>query len=159
MSFWQANTKLAIGQKSVSIPAEVQGEYGENGKITIKIDPSTEFFQPTESYLSFRLKLKLGNSFSRQDIRCFLHPSFKRPMLSVVLPRADGVAAIAPNAWRGFLLFDSHADSVTTIACRAAASTALGNAPPVFAMTSERRRLPSAFRWTPFRVRASSLSA
>ena len=38
-----------------------QGEYGENGKITIKIDPSTEFFQPTESYLSFRLKLKLGS--------------------------------------------------------------------------------------------------
>jgi len=62
MSFWQANTKLAIGQKSVSIPAEVQGEYGENGKITIKIDPSTEFFQPTESYLSFRLKLKLGSA-------------------------------------------------------------------------------------------------
>jgi len=62
MSFWQANTKLAIGQKSVSIPAEVQGEYGENGKITIKIDPSTEFFQPTESYLSFRLKLKLGSN-------------------------------------------------------------------------------------------------
>ena len=62
MSFWQANTKLAIGQKSVSVPAEVQGEYGENGKITIKIDPSTEFFQPTESYLSFRLKLKLGST-------------------------------------------------------------------------------------------------
>ena len=62
MSFWQANTKLAIGQKSVSIPAEVQGEYGENGKITIKIDPSTEFFQPTESYLSLRLKLKLGSA-------------------------------------------------------------------------------------------------
>ena len=60
MSFWQADTKLAIGQKSVSIPAEIQGEYGENDKIIIKIDPSVEFFQPTESYLQFRLKLKLG---------------------------------------------------------------------------------------------------
>ena len=62
MSFWQADTKLAIGQKSVSIPAEVQGEYGENDKIIIKIDPSVEFFQPTESYLQFRLKLKLGDN-------------------------------------------------------------------------------------------------
>ena len=62
MSFWQADTKLAIGQKSVSVPAEVQGEYSENGKIVIKIDPSVEFFQPTESYLQFRLKLKLNSA-------------------------------------------------------------------------------------------------
>ena len=62
MSFWQADTKLAIGQKSVSVPAEVQGEYSENGKIVIKIDPSVEFFQPTESYLQFRLKLKLNST-------------------------------------------------------------------------------------------------
>ena len=62
MSFWQADTKLAIGQKSVAIPAEVQGEYTENNKIIIKVDPSTEFFQPTESYLQFRLKLKLGST-------------------------------------------------------------------------------------------------
>jgi hypothetical protein len=45
MSFWQADTKLAIGQKSVAIPAEVQGEYTENNKIIIKVDPSTEFLQ------------------------------------------------------------------------------------------------------------------
>ena len=62
MSFWSADTKLAIGQKSVSIPAEVQGEYFENNKIIIKVDPSTEFFQPTESYLSFRLKLENNNA-------------------------------------------------------------------------------------------------
>ena len=44
MSFWQADTKLAIGQKSVAIPAEVHGQYDENNKIIIKVDPSTEFF-------------------------------------------------------------------------------------------------------------------
>ena len=45
MSFWQADTKLAIGQKSVAVPAEVQGQYYENNKIIIKVDPSTEFFR------------------------------------------------------------------------------------------------------------------
>eukprot|EP01044_Picomonas_judraskeda_P009786 COSAG03_NODE_1216_length_4541_cov_2.260693_1_plen_575_part_10 len=62
MSFWQADTKLAIGQKSVAIPADVQGEYDENKKITIKVDPSTEFFQPTESHLQFRIKLKMNST-------------------------------------------------------------------------------------------------
>ena len=62
MSFWQADTKLAIGQKSVAIPADVQGEYDENKKITIKVDPSTEFFQPTESHLQFRVKLKMNST-------------------------------------------------------------------------------------------------
>ena len=70
MSFWQADTKLAIEQKSVSVPAEVQGEYSENGKIVIKIDPSVEFFQPTESYLQFRLKLKLRDYRRCQNQLC-----------------------------------------------------------------------------------------
>eukprot|EP01046_Picozoa_sp_COSAG06_P035878 COSAG06_NODE_3903_length_4790_cov_53.937527_4_plen_78_part_00 len=37
MSFWQANSKLAIGQKSVAVPAEVQGQYYENNKIDLQI--------------------------------------------------------------------------------------------------------------------------
>ena len=42
MSFWQADTKLAIGQKSVAIPAEVQGEYTENNTLSQPLNRSTK---------------------------------------------------------------------------------------------------------------------
>ena len=62
MSFWKVDSKLAIAQKSVSVPSENGLNYTENGKIVIRIDPSVEYFQPSESYVQFRLKLKLGGT-------------------------------------------------------------------------------------------------
>eukprot|EP01048_Picozoa_sp_COSAG05_P016007 COSAG05_NODE_2005_length_3719_cov_10.733702_2_plen_655_part_00 len=62
MSFWKVDSKLAIAQKSVSVPSENGLSYTENQKIVIKIDPSVEYFQPSESYVQFRLKLKLGGT-------------------------------------------------------------------------------------------------
>ena len=58
MSFWKVDSKLAIAQKSVSVPSENGLNYTENGKIVIRIDPSVEYFQPSESYVQFRLKLR-----------------------------------------------------------------------------------------------------
>ena len=52
MSFWKVDSKLAIAQKSVSVPSENGLNYTENGKIVIRIDPSVEYFQPSESYVS-----------------------------------------------------------------------------------------------------------
>eukprot|EP01048_Picozoa_sp_COSAG05_P026608 COSAG05_NODE_7351_length_823_cov_3.404696_1_plen_54_part_10 len=54
MSFWKVDSKLAIAQKSVSVPSENGLSYTENQKIVIKIDPSVEYFQPSESYVQFR---------------------------------------------------------------------------------------------------------
>ena len=62
MSFWKVDSKLAIAQKSVSVPSENGLNYTENGKIVIRIDPSVEYFQPSESYVQFRLKLKLDGT-------------------------------------------------------------------------------------------------
>ena len=62
-NFWTVDSKLAIAQRSVSVPSENGLAYTEHGKIVIKIDPSNlEYFLPSESYLQFRLKLKLGGA-------------------------------------------------------------------------------------------------
>ena len=69
MSFWKVDSKLAIAQKSVSVPSENGLSYTENQKIVIKIDPSVEYFQPSESYVQFRLKLSLpGASKTRLQL-------------------------------------------------------------------------------------------
>jgi hypothetical protein len=61
-NFWKVDSKLAIAQKSVSVPSENGLAYTENGKIVIKVEPSVEYFLPSESYVQFRLKLRLGGA-------------------------------------------------------------------------------------------------
>ena len=61
-NFWKVDSKLAIAQKSVSVPSENGLAYTENGKIIIKVEPSVEYFLPSESYVNFRIKLKLGGA-------------------------------------------------------------------------------------------------
>ena len=61
-NFWKVDSKLAIAQRSVSVPSENGLAYTEHGKIVIKIDPSVEYFLPSESYVQFRLKLKLDGT-------------------------------------------------------------------------------------------------
>ena len=61
-NFWKVDSKLAIAQKSVSVPSENGLAYTENGKIVIKVEPSVEYFLPSESYVQFRLKLNLGGT-------------------------------------------------------------------------------------------------
>ena len=58
-NFWNVNETLPIAQRSVAIPSENGLEYGERQKIVIRVDPSVEFFLPSESYVQFRLKLEL----------------------------------------------------------------------------------------------------
>ena len=67
-NFWKTNVQLPIAQKSVSVPSENGLEYTEHGKIIIKVDPSVEYFLPSESYLQFRLKLKLGGAQTRLQL-------------------------------------------------------------------------------------------
>ena len=61
-NFWKVDSKLAIAQKSVSVPSENGLAYTENGKIVIKVEPSVEYFLPSESYLNFRLRLRLDGA-------------------------------------------------------------------------------------------------
>jgi hypothetical protein len=61
-NFWKVDSKLAIAQRSVSVPSENGLAYTEHGKIVIQVDPSVEYFLPSESYLQFRLKLKLDGA-------------------------------------------------------------------------------------------------
>ena len=44
------------------MPSENGLAYTENGKVVIRVDPSVEYFLPSESYLQFRLRLKLDGT-------------------------------------------------------------------------------------------------
>ena len=61
-NFWKVDSKLPIAQMSVSVPSENGLAYTENGKIILKVEPSVQYFLPSESYLQFRLKLKLDGT-------------------------------------------------------------------------------------------------
>jgi hypothetical protein len=57
MSFWKSDTRVSYAQRSVAIPAENGKQFSENGKIVMLIQPDVGFFQPSESYLQFRVKV------------------------------------------------------------------------------------------------------
>ena len=61
-NFWKVDSKLAIAQRSVAVPSENGLAYTERGKIVIKVEPTVEYFLPSESYVSFRIKLRLGGT-------------------------------------------------------------------------------------------------
>ena len=61
-NFWKVDSKLPIAQMSVSVPSENGLAYTENGKIILKVENSVQYFLPSESYLQFRLKLKLDGT-------------------------------------------------------------------------------------------------
>lgn len=48
---------MAIGQKSISVVAENGKQFIPNAKIVIVVSPDVAFFQPSESYLSLRVKV------------------------------------------------------------------------------------------------------
>lgn len=60
MSFWKADTRVSYAQKSIAVPAENGKQFFENGKIVINVQPDVGFFQPSESYLQFRVKVGTG---------------------------------------------------------------------------------------------------
>ena len=84
MSFWKVDSKLAIAQKSVSVPSENGLSYTENQKIVIKIDPSVEYFQPSESYVQFRLKLTKGSLAYQEKFHWCALPSTIRRLCSTI---------------------------------------------------------------------------
>ena len=57
MSFWQTDSRTPYGQKSISIVAENGKQFSPNSKITIVVSPDVAFFQPSESYLSLRVRV------------------------------------------------------------------------------------------------------
>ena len=57
MSFWKADSRVAYQQKSISIVAENGKQFRENNKIVINVPADVAFFQPSESYLQFRVKV------------------------------------------------------------------------------------------------------
>ena len=57
MSFWKSDTRVAYAQNSIAIPAENGKQFNENAKIVIVVPPDVGFFQPSESYLQFRVKI------------------------------------------------------------------------------------------------------
>ena len=58
-SFWEAEDKIPISQKSVSVPSQNGLEYSGGQRVVIEIPKSVEYIQPKESYLKFDVKLKL----------------------------------------------------------------------------------------------------
>ena len=85
-NFWKVDSKLAIAQRSVSVPSENGLAYTEHGKIVIKIDPSVEYFLPSESYVQFRLKLKLDGTAKLDDKR---QPEAGRLLRQLVRPATN----------------------------------------------------------------------
>ena len=58
MSFWTAEDKIPISQTKVSIPAEHGLEYSPGQKCEFHLPAGINFFQPSESYLNLKVKLK-----------------------------------------------------------------------------------------------------
>lgn len=57
MSFWKSDTRVAYAQRSIAIPAENGKQFNENAKIVLVVPADVGFFQPSESYLQFRISL------------------------------------------------------------------------------------------------------
>lgn len=58
MSYFVASDKIPISQKSVRIPAENGVNYIAGQEIRLRIDPSVKFFNPQETYLEAKVKVK-----------------------------------------------------------------------------------------------------
>ena len=56
-SYWTATNKIPIEQTSISIPAENGTNHLPTQEVRFVIDPSIKFFNPTESYLEFDVKI------------------------------------------------------------------------------------------------------
>ena len=59
MSFWEADDKIPITQKSVSIPSSNGLNYSGGQRIVIDVPATIEYVQPKESYLKFDFKIAL----------------------------------------------------------------------------------------------------
>eukprot|EP01047_Picozoa_sp_COSAG01_P027818 COSAG01_NODE_1849_length_9064_cov_212.400446_4_plen_530_part_00 len=57
MSFWQSDSRTPYGQTSLSIVAENGKQFTQNSKVVIVVQPDVSFFQPSESYLSLRVRV------------------------------------------------------------------------------------------------------
>eukprot|EP01046_Picozoa_sp_COSAG06_P068747 COSAG06_NODE_18422_length_888_cov_7.642586_2_plen_65_part_00 len=62
------------------------------------MDPSTEFFQPTESYLQFRLKLNLGSAGNAMRLQ--LNPDIAAHSLlrDSTIPSPDRLGTLTASA-------------------------------------------------------------
>jgi len=58
MSFWTAEDKIPISQTKVSIPAQHGLQYSPGQKCEFHLPAGVNFFQPSESYLNLKVKLK-----------------------------------------------------------------------------------------------------
>lgn len=57
MSFWASDSRSPYGQTSLSIVAENGKQFNQNAKIVLVVQPDVTFFQPSESYLSLKVKV------------------------------------------------------------------------------------------------------
>ncbi len=57
-SYWVASDKIPVEQKSVRIPAENGTNYVAGQEIRLRLDPTLKFFNPEETYLEFKVKIK-----------------------------------------------------------------------------------------------------
>ena len=81
MSFWQTDSRTPYGQKSISIVAENGKQFSPNSKITIVVSPDVAFFQPSESYLSLRVRVDNALLIPLHP----LPPALPCPLLSALL--------------------------------------------------------------------------
>jgi hypothetical protein len=58
MSFWTADDKIPISQTKVSVPAQHGLQYSPGQKCEFHLPAGIQFFQPSESYLNLRVKIK-----------------------------------------------------------------------------------------------------
>ena len=58
-SFWTAEDKIPISQKSISIPSSNGLNYNGGQRVVVEVPSTVEFIQPKESYLQFDVKLQL----------------------------------------------------------------------------------------------------
>tara|TARA_R110001592_G_scaffold20423_1_gene82844 strand:+ start:3054 stop:4841 length:1788 start_codon:yes stop_codon:yes gene_type:complete len=58
MSFFVASDKIPIAQKSISIPAANGVNYNANQEIVLHINDNIKFFQPEQTYLEAKVKIK-----------------------------------------------------------------------------------------------------
>ena len=59
MSFWEADDKIPITQKSVSIPSSNGLNYSAGQRVVIEVPSTIEYIQPRECYLKFDFKIAL----------------------------------------------------------------------------------------------------
>ena len=63
MSFWASDSRSPYGQTSLSIVAENGKQFNQNAKVVLVVQPDVTFFQPSESYLSLKVKVDHPTAF------------------------------------------------------------------------------------------------